>query len=787
MSATSPAIHLEPRAASKQRDVRATLFRLALRRRLWRAAVWMTWSAAVALGLLCLCGALDYLLPLPRFARIAVAVSLLSGLLLISAQTLWRLLRRPALVSAAREIERAAGTDGRNALVTLCEQLEGEMKARGAAYMHARLSKQAERELTAIDERRVAPRGNARRGALVLALMLLVVLASRVLAPSAFAREAQRLLLFARDETTAPGAGANLIGARMDATGDGAVTIEELRVRVVPPAYTGLGADEVSGDAPVRALAGSRIEVTLRARGPVAGASLSFNGVEAGMRALGEGSFGGSFIAAASGALETRVLADERFAPAPLVRAVEVYADAPPEAHITEPGGDRLLRSVPAEAVGVRWTARDDLGLADVALKYIKSHGEGDAAKFTNGEVVLSNIERAGPREWRGTAALDLSRLGVQAGDTLVFWIEARDRNPSANGTGRSASLAIAIRAPEAARLNLGDLLPNEIGRFLLSERQIIIKTEKLHAERPRLAQDELVRRASDIAADQRDFKNSFDDYIKIEGAGEDESASAGKTERSVEEQVRAAEDERTATHFHGIPEPPQGAPASVREMVYAIRAMWDAEDALSAGDTTRALVHEREALTRLKRAQASVRYIPPIVARSKPVDLKRRYAGELTEIKTRLERLARRPQAKDAAPLRAALADVYAALGELQGTLDAEAGGRASATQRARERSVRAADVLVRVGGDHAATIAEAVGQLRIVETELARLETGGTSAEFAARVSRPLALLAQAAANLFAIADSSTRAGGSDDAGALLSTDDTRAAEYFRRLGGR
>src|SRR2546423_12284266 len=101
------------------------------------------------------------------------------------------------------------------------------------------------------------------------------------------------------------------------------------------------------------------------------------------MRSLGDGLYRGSFVVTTSGALEARVQADERLAPAPLVRAVEVYADAPPEARITEPGGDQLLRSVPAEPTVVRWTARDDLGLAGVALKYIKSRGEGDAAKFT--------------------------------------------------------------------------------------------------------------------------------------------------------------------------------------------------------------------------------------------------------------------------------------------------------------------------------------------------------------------------------------------------------------------
>jgi hypothetical protein len=44
---------------------------------------------------------------------------------------------------------------------------------------------------------------------------------------------------------------------------------------------------------------------------------------------------------------------------------------------------------------------------------------------------------------------------------------------------------------------------------------------------------------------------------------------------------------------------------------------------------------------------------------------------------------------------------------------------------------------------------------------------------------------LLTQAASNLFAIAESRTRAGGGDDV-QLLPTDDARAANYFRLLSG-
>ncbi len=783
MSVASGAIGIGTRVASGEVDVCAALSRLAFRRRLWQSVAVWTFGAGLALALLCLLGAFDYLRPLPQAARISSVATLLLALLFFFARATWRLIRWPTLFFAAREIERAAGDEG-NALVTLCEHLDGAAINESAPYMLARLRRQAREQLARLDERRIAPRRRANEGALALIFMLLLLLLLRVLAPAVFALEAQRLLRLTRDEAGA----SRTVGPAPDSANsseaEGAIVIEELRVRVVPPAYTGLGAEEALGDAPVRALAGSQVFVSLHVRGAVAGASLGFNGAASPMRLLGEGRFVGAFTASASGALEARVVADERRAPAPFVRAVEVYADAPPEARIIEPGGDQLLREIPTAPVPVVWTARDDLGLSSVTLKYIKSRGEGDAAKFTDGEVGMGSVERGNLREWQGRASLDLTRLGLQAGDTLVFWIEARDRNPNANNTGRSASLAIAIRAPEAARLSLSDLLPSEIGRFRLSQRAIIIKTEKLHAERTRLPQQELLARSNDIAADQRDFKNSFNEYIKREGAGEDEGAGANGA--SVEEQARAMEDERTATHLHGIPEPPAGAPAQVREMVAAIRAMWDAEEALSIGDTTKALVHEREALTHLKRAQTAVRYIPPIVAQSKPVDLKRRYAGELAEIRTRLEKLARRPQSKESAQLQAALGDAYAALGDLQATLNVPASGRSSATARARVRARQAATRLVSTGGEHAAIIAEAAGQLRIVEMELARLENGGGADEYAARLSKPLALLTQAAASLFAIADSNTRAGYADVGARLLPSDDARAAEYFRRLNG-
>jgi hypothetical protein len=703
----------------------------------------------------------------------------------------------------ARDIERVAGGAGQNTLVTLAENLESEGAAVGSGfvtgmspYMRARLERQAQSELARLDEKVVAPRGGVAVGAGAFCLGLLLMLLLRVMSPVAFALETRRVLWLERDAVGVMRE--SVLSEEAASNGNeasrSAASIEAFRIRIVPPAYSGLAAEEVRTDAPLRVLVNSRIEVTLRASGGFSGATLGFGVDVNAMRVLGEGEFNGSFTARASGAMEVRLVADEGIAPAPLVRAVEVYPDALPEARITVPAGDELLREVPSAPRVVRWTARDDLGLGSVALKYIKSRGEGDAAKFTSGEASVSNVERASGREWHGVASLDLARLDVRAGDTLVFWVEARDGNPDVNHTARSASLAIAIAitGPEAARLNLGSLRPAEIGKFLLSERLIIMHTEKLHNERARLNRDELMRRSATIAAEQRDFREGVGGLGM--GNGEEvgghetppvaDSNATNNNATSIEQRVRENEDRQTEIHNHGIPEPPAGSPASVALMVYAMRAMWDAEDALELGETGAALKAENVALANLKRAQAAVRYIPPVRARGEVVDLKRRYAGELGEIKTRLEKLGRRAAPKESLPVRAALADAYAALVDLQATLDAPANSRQGAIVRARERARVAANRLLTTGGDHAATITEAAGQLRIVETELAQLESDGANTEYAVRLAKPLALLMQAASKLFALADQSTRAATREAAATLLPTDNTRAADYFRRI---
>src|SRR5215213_6181241 len=301
MSASSPVITIEVGDKREQVNVRASLRRLYSRRALWRAAAGITKALACALAALCLVALADYRWPQTLPVRVALLLLILLTTLFFVARSLWAWLRARTLTEVAREIEQAAGSS-RNALVTFSENLEGVSTQAKESYMLARLERQAWTELAQLDEKLVAPREGAVRGACALLFLLLLIFAVRVATPLVFARELGRVLWLANNDALLTQL--NVGVAESAGQADTEIFVEELRVRVLPPAYAGLSAEEVSGDAPLRVLAGSQVEVVVHTAGEVQGATLAFNGSTNAMRSLGAGRFSGSFTAKASGAFE---------------------------------------------------------------------------------------------------------------------------------------------------------------------------------------------------------------------------------------------------------------------------------------------------------------------------------------------------------------------------------------------------------------------------------------------------------------------------------------------------
>jgi hypothetical protein len=748
--------------------------RLAFRKKAYEAIYQLSILIALELSAVVAFGALDHFLPLHHFLRASFVFVIIANGLAIIAILIWRNARLNSLADSARIIEKAAGRSN-NVLVTYAEMVNCSEVNSASRYFAAGIERQTVIEWREIENKRVVRPKAALFGIACLFAVIFVIVSTRVFMPSLFFEEASRLLFLSADKSP-------LINNSTPSNSDGSlptlINYGEMTIRITPPAYTGLSPTQVNGDAPIRVLVNSKLDFQLRVTGPAQGAHMSFGGAASEMRFAGAGGYEGTLKASSPGAVEIKLLGDDRLVPPPLVRSIDVYGDTAPEAKIDDPKSDQLLATIPERPMTIRWSATDDIGLDAVTLKYIRSRGDGDAAKFLGGEVPVAVAAKESSRKWSGLAQFDLRKLEAQSGDSFVVWLEARDKNPFANNTGRSGSLIIAIPSPEQAKLNLGDLKPNEISRFLLSERQIIINTERLHASRRSISSAEFLQQSNNIASDQREFKNSFSQLINIEGGPGEVSSTA-----SVEERAQAAVDERTEVHNHGIPDAPEGAPDHVRDLILAIRSMWDAEDALSIGDTSNALVAEKAALAGLKRAQTSVRYIPPIAAKHSPVDQKRRYQGELTEIKSRLERYTQRGETKNALAIREALGDMYLALRYLSDEFDLPQKGRSVGLMHAQEKIKSAGDRLVNSSSQHSALVAESAGQLRIVETELSRIDPKLDSAIFSERLTKLMALMRQATSTLFAVVDSRTTASGGTGLG-LLKNENSRTAEYFRLL---
>ena len=356
-------------------------------------------------------------------------------------------------------------------------------------------------------------------------------------------------------------------------------------------------------------------------------------------------------------------------APLPSIFTIQAIKDQPPEAHIVEPKNDLLFNeSNRPKVVVVKYSLNDDFGVGQADLKYIKSTGEGDSAKFESGSIPL---KANGGRSINAEVFLNLDQLKLGPGDSLVYHIEARDRNNiTGPGIGFSENLVIAVASPEKEKIALDDLRPDELGKMLISERMIIIHTERLNAQRSKLSKQEFIDKSNTIAAEQRTLKQSFTSIVEVEGGEQEEAAEATSGSKdSVASAIASAEEkvnDRLKVHDHGIVEAPEGGHETVKNLVLAVRAMWDAEGSLNQGETDKALPPENLALKHLKLAQGGLRYFSQAKVSIKPIDLKRRYAGELKDIKIRLEKLSTQKPTEDQKASQAILSDVYFLLKQL-------------------------------------------------------------------------------------------------------------------------
>ncbi|MEX2109572.1 MAG: DUF4175 family protein [Gemmatimonadaceae bacterium] len=379
--------------------------------------------------------------------------------------------------------------------------------------------------------------------------------------------------------------------------------LEDIEVRVTPPAYAGGRTITLDDPSSVAGLTGSIIAI--RGRGSVAGLTASVTGP---LRITGDdGRWAISLVMPAKPAALT--LKDRNYE---RVVVLDPRADAPPKVALTSPVRDTALR-VPRLVVQLNVTASDDVGLVAGHFEYLISTGSGEIfkARTINTPVVRFGGSRTGSM----SATLDLASLNLQGGDVISMRAIVQDGNTlSGPGIATSDTRTIRIaRAGEYDSLSINAAAPQPLDTTAVSQRMLIAMTEQLVRDQPKISRDELVKRSTEIGDLEDRIRIRVQEILEGEAHAHEE-AQPGDPPPTLEEE-EPADGERDPQH---------------PDLRVAYNALWDAVRSLKIAEPAPALPPMRVALAALDRARLAnrlyLRGTPPKII----VDLERvRLKGE--------------------------------------------------------------------------------------------------------------------------------------------------------------
>lgn len=314
---------------------------------------------------------------------------------------------------------------------------------------------------------------------------------------------------------------------------------------------------------------------------------------------------------------------------------IRVTPDQPPQVAIAAPNEAVSILKPDAQSAQINISVSDDYAVVKATLHMTLARGSGENIRFTDKETPLP--ASADPRKRSWNKQWMLKELGMEPGDELYFFVRASDNAPLPH-IAQSPTYTLRLPGPQGEALE-STALPSMVKpENLRSQRQIIIDTEQLVADAPRLGAGELRARSEKIAGDQSKLRLRYGQFLGEEsslfgdedqGDGHEHGGGASKqgpggfgTGNIAAEFGHAHDQEGNATIFD---------PATKEVLRRALRAMWDAEKQLRAIAPKPALPPEYKALGAIKELQQAERvylhrtaFVPPAIKEEK------RMSGEM-------------------------------------------------------------------------------------------------------------------------------------------------------------
>jgi hypothetical protein len=365
--------------------------------------------------------------------------------------------------------------------------------------------------------------------------------------------------------------------------------LDGIQVLVTAPAYAGGRTVTLDDPSAIAALIGSGIAI--RGKGSAAGISASstalprISGANGGWVAL-------LMMPAKPAALTLKDRNFER------TMVLDPRPDAPPRITLTSPLRDTTLR---AARLVVNLSARvsDDIGLDIGHFEYLITTGSGEIFKART--ITTPVVRFNGSRSATISATLDLASLQLGEGDIVSMRAIAQDGNTfSGPGTATSDTRTIRIaRAGEYDSLAIDAAAPQPIDSSATSQRMLIIMTEQLVREQPKLTRQDLVKRSTEIGDLEERIRRRVHEILT-----------------DNPEEIVAEKPGDSAATIEQMEAPEEITGAKNPDLVTAYNALWQAVRSLQIAEPAPALPPMRVALKALDKARVAnrlyLRGVPP-------------------------------------------------------------------------------------------------------------------------------------------------------------------------------
>ncbi len=347
--------------------------------------------------------------------------------------------------------------------------------------------------------------------------------------------------------------------------------------------------------------------------------------------------------------------------------AFEVYADEAPVLTMNDLPQFSTFNVDGVQKLEFTTDITDDFGVSDVAIVATVSKGSGESVKFREERLSFDTPFVKTTKEAKLKKEIDLQTLKMEPGDELYFYVEVKDNRKPKPNIARTETYFAVIKDTITNMFSVegtmgADLMPD----YFRSQRQLIIDTEKLIAEKSTLKKKEFNSRSNELGFDQKALRikygkfmgdeteaptapkeigntsvleNMLDDYShKHDGDNEHNLVAEEEDDHDHESEEGTKEDPLEAyVHNHEDPEASTLFAKSLRSMLKeAMSEMWDAELYLRLLEPEKSLAYQYKALKLIQEIKNSARiYVHRIGFDPPPIKEDKRLTGKINDIKS--------------------------------------------------------------------------------------------------------------------------------------------------------